>query len=54
VPAGLHVAADLMSLYFASPAAHDRAYEAAIGKDTCRTIENSGRMPTPLGGTTSR
>ena len=48
VPAGLHVAADLMSLYFTSPSAHDQAYQAAIGKDTCRTIENSGRVPAPL------
>ena len=53
VPNGLHVAADLMSLYFTSPAAHDQAYQAAIGKDTCRTIENSGRMPAPLTGATS-
>jgi hypothetical protein len=51
VPDGRHVAADLMSLYFASPAAHDRAYQAAIGKDTCRTIESSGRMPAPLATT---
>lgn len=48
VPAGLHVAADLMGLWFTSPAAHDQAYQAAIGKDTCRTLENSGRMPAPL------
>jgi hypothetical protein len=53
VPTGLHVAADLMSAYFTSPAAHDQAYQAAIGKDTCRTIENSGRMPAPLTGATS-
>jgi hypothetical protein len=51
VPSGLHVAADLMSLYFTSPAAHDQAYRAAIGKDTCRTIEGSGRVPAPLATT---
>jgi hypothetical protein len=54
VPTGVHVAADLMGMYFTSPAAHDQAYQAAIGKDTCRTIESSGRIPTPLTGATSR
>jgi hypothetical protein len=48
VPDGRHVAADLMSFWFASPAAHDQAYRAQIGKDTCRRIEDSGRVPAPL------
>jgi hypothetical protein len=51
VPAGLHVAADLMSVYFTSPVAHDQAYRAAIGKDTCRSIEDSARAPAPLATT---
>jgi hypothetical protein len=50
VPDGKHVAADLMSLWFASPAANDRAYEAQVGKDTCRRIEDSGARPAPLAG----
>ena len=54
IPDGRHVAADLMSFYFASPAAHDQAYRAAIGKDTCRTIADSGRVPAPLTTEASR
>jgi hypothetical protein len=49
VPRGEHVAADLMSFWFASTAAHDLAYEAAIGKDRCRTLASSGELPPPLG-----
>ncbi|MDP1859815.1 MAG: hypothetical protein Q8K82_14175 [Gemmatimonadaceae bacterium] len=45
---GEHVVADLMSFWFASPAAHDLAYLAAIGKDRCRTLESSARVPPPL------
>jgi len=48
VPRGEHVVADLMSFWFASPAAHDLAYQAAIGKDRCRTLESSARVPRPL------
>jgi hypothetical protein len=48
VPDGAHVAADLMAFYFLSPAANDLAYEAAIGKDQCRTLKNSGSMPESL------
>ena len=47
-PRGEHVVADLMSFWFASPAAHDLAYQAAIGKDRCRTLESSARVPPPL------
>ena len=53
VPEGIHIAADLMSFYFYSPEAHDLAYEAAVGKDTCRTLKNSGKEPAPLKGGTS-
>ena len=48
VPRGEHVVADLMSFWFASPAAHDLAYQAAIGKDRCRTLESSAQVPRPL------
>lgn len=54
VPDGRHVAADLMSFYFASPAANDQAYQAQVGKDTCRRIEDSGRVPAPLTTGSSR
>ena len=47
-PRGEHVVADLMSFWFASPAAHDLAYQAAIGKDRCRTLESSAQVPRPL------
>lgn len=48
VPRGEHVVADLMSFWFASPAAHDLAYQASIGKDRCRTLESSAQVPPPL------
>jgi hypothetical protein len=50
VPEGNQIVTDLMSFYFYSPAANDLAYEAAIGKDTCRTLRNSGSAPEPLKG----
>jgi len=48
VPAGAHIASDLMSFYFQSTEANDKAYMAAIGKDQCRTLKNSGTVPTAL------
>lgn len=48
VPDGGHIVADLMTFYFQSPAANDLAYEAAIGKDQCRTLRNSGAIPVSL------
>lgn len=48
VPRGEHVVADFMSFWFASPAAHDLAYQATIGKDRCRTLESSAQVPPPL------
>jgi hypothetical protein len=50
VPDGNHIVADLMSFYFQSPAANDLAYNAAIGKDQCRTLKDSGTAPAPLKG----
>ena len=47
-PRGEHVVADLMSFWFASPTAHDMAYQASIGKDRCRTLESSAQVPAPL------
>jgi hypothetical protein len=47
-PNGGHVAADLMTFYFQSPAANDLVYQAAIGKDQCRTLKNSGDVPAGL------
>jgi hypothetical protein len=47
-PRGEHVVADLMSFWFAGTAAHDLAYQAAIGKDRCRTLASSGERPAPL------
>lgn len=48
VPRGEHVVVDLMSFWFASPAAHDMAYQAAIGKDRCRSLASSAQVPPPL------
>lgn len=49
-PDGSHVATDLMSYYFNSNEAHDLAYRAAIGRDSCRALEGSENRPAPLGG----
>lgn len=48
IPDGKHVAADLMSFYFQSPEANDLAHNAAIGRDQCRSLRNSGLEPAPL------
>lgn len=47
-PDGGHVATDLMAYYFNSIEAHDLAYRAAIGRDTCRGLEGSEDRPAPL------
>jgi hypothetical protein len=44
-PDGGHIATDLMAFYFNSSEAHDLAYRAAIGRDTCRGLEGSGERP---------
>ncbi len=49
-PTGRHVAADLMGHYFWSNEANDLCYEAAIGRDSCRSLEGSGDRPDPLSG----
>ncbi len=48
VPDGAHIAADLMTFYFQSSEAADLAYQAAIGKDKCRTLRNSESVPGAL------
>lgn len=48
VPDGNHVASDLMSFYFASSEANDRAYAASVGRDQCRGLRDSGAEPRPL------
>jgi hypothetical protein len=47
-PDGTHIASDLMSFYFQSSEANDRAYEANVGRDKCRGLRNSGAVPTGL------
>jgi hypothetical protein len=44
-PDGGHVATDLMAFYFNSVEANDLAYGAAIGRDTCRSLEGSDHRP---------
>lgn len=51
-PTGGHVATDLMSLYFRSAAANDRAYGRAIGRGACRDLAGSEQRPAPLSATT--
>jgi hypothetical protein len=48
IPNGAHVVSDLMTFYFHSSEANDRAYLAEVGKDKCRTLKNSGSVPAAL------
>lgn len=50
-PTGGHVATDLMSHYFNSPAANDLAHRRAIGRDACRNLAGSDARPTALAAT---
>jgi hypothetical protein len=47
-PDGGHVATDLMSFYFNSAGATDRAYGAAIQRDACRGLAGSENRPAPI------
>ncbi len=47
-PTGAHLATDLMSHYFNSPAANDLAYGRAIGRDACRALDGSEARPAEL------
>lgn len=49
-PTGANLAADFAGMYFNSAGAFDLAYQAAIGRDDCRGLENSDQAPAPLGG----
>jgi hypothetical protein len=53
-PDGGHIATDLMAFYFNSVEANDLAYRAAIGRDTCRGLEESADRPKPLGASQDR
>lgn len=53
-PNGSHVATDVMSHYFNSPAANDLAYRRAIGRDACRDLAGSDQRPALLSPTTGR
>jgi hypothetical protein len=44
-PTGANLVADFMGLYFNSPEGFDLAYDAAIGRDTCRSLDGSDRAP---------
>jgi hypothetical protein len=44
-PNGRHVAADLLAFFFASAEGEDLLYDAAIRRDDCRGLENSGQRP---------
>ncbi len=46
-PAGQHVVADLMALYFRSSEANDDCYRALIQREVCRPIEITIRRPAP-------
>jgi Gluconate 2-dehydrogenase subunit 3 len=48
-PTGAHIATDLMGHYFASPAATDLCYRAAINRDACRGLPGSDQPPKRLG-----
>jgi hypothetical protein len=47
-PNGANLVADFMGYYFTSGDAYDLAYDAAIGRDTCRGLDGSDRAPAPL------
>jgi hypothetical protein len=47
-PNGQHVAADLMAFFYGSSEGEDFLYGAAIKRDDCRGLENSGRHPAAL------
>ncbi len=46
-----HVALALLAHFYGSSAANDLCYEAAIGRQQCRPLAQSGRRPLPLART---
>jgi hypothetical protein len=47
-PTGANLVADFIGMYFNSAGAFDLAYQAAIGRDDCRELENSDQPPAPI------
>ena len=47
-PTGANLVADFIGMYFNSAGAFDLAYQAAIGRDDCRGLENSDQAPAPI------
>jgi hypothetical protein len=47
-PSGANLVADFIGMYFNSAGAFDLAYQAAIGRDDCRGLENSDQAPAPV------
>ncbi len=47
-PTGVNLIADFMGSYFTSADAWDRCYRAQIGRDSCRTLDDSAGQPRPL------
>jgi hypothetical protein len=48
-PTGANLVADFMGFFFNSARGFDLAYNAAIGRDSCRSLDGSDRAPEPLG-----
>jgi hypothetical protein len=48
---GAHVAVALLGFFYSSSEANDLCYDAAIGKSTCRPLNESSRRPLARGGT---
>ena len=48
-PTGANLVADVMGFYFNGADANDLCYNAAIGRDSCRSLDGSDQPPTPLG-----
>ena len=48
-PNGASLVADFMGYYFASERGYDLAYDAAIGRDSCRGLDGSDAPPAPSG-----
>ena len=44
-PTGANLVADFMGFYFNSADGYDLAYNAAIGRDTCRGLDGSDKAP---------
>jgi hypothetical protein len=47
-PTGANLVADFIGMYFNSAGAFDLAYQAAIGRDDCRELENSDQPPAAI------